>query len=202
MSLTLNSQAAARSVAPWRGVAWMVEMLFTSGTQRFTNAPVDIPAFGQNFIGLANLVGVSPVTESENTTTERMTFSFSVVNQAMLALTLGSVDTYRGRKIKLYLQFLTEDFKPDGDPVPRWFGYMDKVQVSRRSADAGGGTNSGTIEMIASRAGMARARNYEGLRLTHAQHIIRFPGDNGLEYVQRLVEQPSRWLSRRFQELK
>lgn len=201
MSLTLDGTAQAQSVAKHRGVAWLVEMDFTTGTLRYTNAPLDFPIGGNVYTGFANLVGVTPVKQSEVTSTDRMTLSYTVVNQAMLAAALGNIDAYRGKAVRLYLQFFDADFQPAGAPVPRWFGYMDRVQVNRQRSSSEGGSSGGKIEMICSRAGMSRARHYEGLRVTHAQHIKTYPADKGFEYIMKLIEQPTRWLSKRFQEV-
>jgi hypothetical protein len=119
----------------------------------------------------------------------------------MLAAVLGSASTYRGRAARLSLQLFDEAFAPVGSPVPRWSGYMEPVKVTRRAAtpdDGGGG--GGRIELPCNRAGMARARNYQGLRHTNAQQLVRYPGDRGLEYMQALIEAPALWLSKQFQE--
>jgi hypothetical protein len=47
---------------------------------------------------------------------------------------------------------------------------------------------------------MSRARNTTGLRLTDAQQQQRYAGDVGLAFMQTLIEQPSLWLSKRFQQ--
>lgn len=201
MSLSLDGTAAARIAAPVRGVAWLVELQFTSGTVRYTTAPMAVTVGVDTYLGLGDLAGVSDVSESENTGAEQLALSFSLVNPALLAATLGNVEGYRGRPARLWLQLFDEAFQPAGAPVLRWSGVMDKVQVSRTPAAQGGGNSAGKIELLCSRAGVARARNAQGLRLSHAQQQQRFPGDLGLEYVPTLIEKPSLWLSKRFQTL-
>ena len=39
------------------------------------------------------------------------------------------------------------------------------------------------------------------LRLTHAQHIARHPGDYFLSRIERMAGQPQVWLSKRFQRM-
>lgn len=201
MSITLDSAASARIISKVRGTVWLAELDFTSGTLRYTNSPVDITAMGYTFTGYNNLVDVSALSESEANSAEKVTLGLSVVNQAMLAFTLGNVESYRGRAVRLYLQLTDEHFKPDGAPIKRWSGYMDKVQITRQGGGSGeGGQVSGKIEMVCSRAGMSRSRNYQGFRLSNAQHQMRHPSDRGLEYLQTLIEQPSLWLSKAFQK--
>jgi hypothetical protein len=200
VSLALDSTAAARIAAGVRGVAWLVALDFSSGTIRYTTAPLPIVVGGDTYAALGTLAQVSTVSESENANAEQLTLGFTV-QTSLLAATLGNVEGYRGKRARLWLQLFDEAFQPAGAPVLRWSGVMDRVSVSRTRSDAAGGPSSGRIELQCSRAGMARSRNPEGLRLSHAQQQQRFPGDTGLQYVQTLIEQPSLWLSKRFQEI-
>lgn len=200
MSLTLDSDATALINSNARGAAMLVEMDFVSGTQRFTNAPVSLTVGGHTYIGLHNVSSISTINESEVNSAEKLTLSFSVVNQAMLAMTLGGIENYRGKAVRVYLQLMTPQFQPDGAPIRRWSGYMDRVAVVRTRSTPDGGDSSGKIEMACSRAGMFRARNYQGRRLTNSQQRQRYPGDRGLEFLQSLIETPSLWLSKAFQK--
>jgi hypothetical protein len=182
------------------GAHWLVELDFSSGLIRATTAPVDVTAAGNTYTGLGAFLGVGAVRESEDSAAERITISLPVVNSAMLAATMGPAATYRGRAARLYLQLFDEQFQPVGPRVARWSGYMEPVRITRTPASVGNGAGSGTIELPCQRAGMARARNYQGLRITHSQQLARYPGDMGLQYLQTLIEQPALWLSKRFQE--
>lgn len=200
MSLSLDATATARIAASVRGVAWLVALHFDSGTIRYTNAPISITVGADTFSGAGTLADVAAVSESENASAEQLTLGFTV-STSLLSATLGNVEGYRGRAAYLWLQLLDEQFQPAGAPVLRWSGVMDKVQVTRQRSDPTGGPSTGRIELQCSRAGQARARNADGLRLSHAQQLQRYPGDNGLQYVQTLIEQPSLWLSKRFQRI-
>lgn len=182
------------------GAHWLVELDFSTGIVRGTTAPIDVTASGNTYTGLGSFLSVGPVRESEDSAADRITISIPVVNSAMLAATLGDAGTYRGRAARLYLQLFDEAFVPVGPRVARWSGYMEPVRITRSPAGLGDGNASGTIELPCQRAGMARARNYQGLRITHAQQQARYPGDLGLQYMQALIEQPALWLSKRFQE--
>jgi hypothetical protein len=200
MSLALDGTASARIAASVRGVAWLVALHFDSGTVRYTNWPLSITVGADVFSGLGSLAEVSAVSESENASAEQLTLALTVA-PALLSATLGNVEGYRGRAAYLWLQLIDDTLQPAGAPVLRWAGVMDRVQVSRKASDKAGGPSSGRIELQCSRAGQARARNADGLRLSHAQQLQRFPGDNGLQYVQTLIEKPSLWLSKRFQRI-
>ena len=201
MSLTIDANAAARFNAQVRGAVALVEMDFSTGTLRFNNSSVNLTINGNVYLGFYNLTSISNITESESNSAEKVTIGLSIVNQSMLAATLGNVENYRGRSVRVYLQLMTETFQPDGAPIQRWAGYMDKVTISRTKSPADGGTSTGKIEMQCSRAGMARARAYQGFRLSNTQQQTVYPLDKGLEYLQTLVEQPSIWLSKAFQTI-
>lgn len=202
MTLSLDGTATARIAAGVRGVAWLVAMDFSSGMVRYTTWPLPVTVGADTYTALGRLVSVTPVQESADGANERVTFAISVVDSAMLALAMGDAATYRGREASLRLQLFDDAFQPAGAPVLRWRGYMDKLQISRTPAgDNQGDGSSGRIEIIATRAGRARARNADGLRLTDAQQQARYAGDTGLRYVRTLIEQPTLWLSKRFQQV-
>ncbi|MCB1150346.1 hypothetical protein KDK88_02270 [bacterium] len=185
------------------GVAWLVELAFTTGTLRYTTAPNTITEGGNTWLGWGAVASVGSVTESEEVLGDAIVLGLSIVDQALIAASLGNVGSYRGRRATLYLQLLDATFQPVGPKVRRWAGVMDRVEIKRAAgdADAGGdGASTGTIEMRCSRVGVARMRNAGGLRLSHEQQQRRFPGDTGLQYVRTLIEKPALWLSKRFQE--
>lgn len=196
--LTLDTSAQSQIEANVRGVQWLVALDFTSGLVRYTTNAVDITSGGNTWSGFGSLVSVDGVRESEDGAPGDITLGLSLVSTAMLAAAIGNVENYRNRSARLYLQLIGPDFQPVGAAVARWAGYMSKVRI-RRSASKDGSSN-GKIEMICTRAGANRSRAATGLRHTHAQHVVRFPGDNGFEYVQTLVEKPAVWLTKRFQQ--
>lgn len=196
----LSMGGNTRHQAAVAGVCWLAEMDFASGTVYATTAPLTLVTGGHTYTGLGLLAGVSDVSESADSAAEKLTLSLSIVNTSMIAAALGSVEDYRGRAVRLYLQLLDEAFQCDGAPRQRWGGVMDRVQITRRPADADNpGPATGSIELQCSRSGMARARNWGGLRLTHQQQQARFAGDTGLRYMRELIDKPTPWLSVAFQ---
>ena len=202
MTIAIDSTASARlatgAAGGAYGQAWLVELEFTTGTIYFTTAPVQVESNGRSYLALGTFVDVGNLQESADTAADKLAIGMTVVNNAMLAAAMGDPATYRGRAARLYLQLFDEQFQIAGASILRWQGYMDRMQITRRADDGGSG---GRIEMQCSRAGMARARRAEGLRLTDPQQQSRYPGDTGLRYVRTLIEQPSLWLSKKFQEV-
>lgn len=196
--ITMGTTQHTAAVA---GVAWLLQLDFSSGTIYLTTAPQTLTTGGNTYTGLGALVSVGNLSESADSSAEKITLSLAVASSAMLALALGNVEGYRGRAVRLYLQLFDAQFAPVASPLQRWSGSMDKVQITRQPAEAGSpGAGGGSIDLQCSRSGMARARYYQGLRLTHQQHQSRWAGDTGLQYARTLIEQPALWLSKRFQE--
>lgn len=191
------TMGATQHQAAVAGVAWLVQLDFASGALRYTTAPVTITESGNTWLGWGAVASVGSVTESEEVQADALALRLSIVDQALIAASLGSVGNYRGKRATLYLQMLDATFQPVGPKVRRWAGVMDRVEIRRSAGDDG---STGYIELRCVRAGIARMRNEQGLRLTHEQQQRRFPGDSGLRYVRTLIEQPSLWLSKRFQE--
>ena len=196
--ITMGTTQHTATVA---GVAWLAQLDFAAGTLYLTTAPQNLTTGGHTYTGLGSLVSIDNLVESPESSAEKINLSLSVADSAMLALALGNVEGYRGRAVRLYLQLFDAAFGPVASPLQRWTGVMDKVQITRRPASADSlAASIGSIDLQCSRSGMARARYYQGLRLTHQQQMIRYPGDTGLRYVRTLIEQPALWLSKRFQQ--
>ena len=188
------------------GVAWLAELDFTGGTVYITSAPQSISInTGTGFhtyVGLGALANVANLNEGPDASAEKITLSLSLVDSAMVALALGSVEGYRGKAVRLFLVLLSTDFTISSNALLRWSGVMDRVSITRKNIDPQSpGAAGGSIDLQCSRAGMARARHYQGLRLTLQQQQTRYPGDTGLQYVRTLIEKPAQWLSKRFQEV-
>ena len=182
-----------------RGMTLLLDLEFSTGTQYLTTYGVNIPANGHDYVALGNLVSVSPFRESASLSLDKMTLRLSLVNTAMLAYVIGPASVYRNRKVRIYVQLIDDKWVPVQAPKLRWSGVMDKLSITRNPSKDGLG--SGSIDLECQRAGLVRFRNSTGLRMTHYQQQLDYPGDLGLEYTQQLVETPPVWLSAKFQEL-
>jgi len=200
---TLDGTAGPRSSASAAGLHWLIELDFLSGTQYFTTFNVTLSVGGHDYMGLGDILEVSVLNESEDNTADRVEFAVPIVNTAMLATLIGPATEYRGLRARMYGQFIDDTFKPAGAAVLRWAGFMDVVRTEREAPAADGidAATSGKIILPCWRAGQAGMRRANSLRRTHAQQLQRTAGaDTGLRYTQPLIETPSLWLSKRFQE--
>lgn len=199
--LSFDSTAQAAVDAEIRGVAWLVDLSFTTGTKYFTTWPSDISYGGNTYLGFGQLVAIGDVVETEDTDSSTLTMRFSLANTSMLAAALGNVHTYRGRPVSLRLQLMGANLQPAGSPVLRWAGVMQPLRVMRSPPGVDGDGGVGYAELPCLRAGMERVRLSPGMRLTDAQQQAEFPGDLGAQYIATLIEKPQPWLSVKFQQL-
>lgn len=206
--LTFDGTAQARAASGVAGAAHLVDIEFLSGTQYLTDWGASLVVSGNTYAGVGKLIGLVGMSESEDPTTEQMRLSITVADLSSLASAMGAATEYRDRAVKIYLQLLDEVGLPAGARVLRWQGKMNSVAVKRKAVDPEiGGVESGTVEFTCQRSTLARSRRAGSLRITHEQQMLRASlmsgpsTDYGLEYVQRLIEQPAPWLSKRFQEI-
>lgn len=175
------------------GGCWLVEMFFQQGVQRLTTWPLDLEWNGQTFRGLGELGAVGNLQESDSGSPEKATLTLSSVKVSLLSLALGQVETYRGRPVNIYYWPVDQTYCTVGDPLLRYFGVMDQVSVKRNE-------NTGSITMTCMPGGVDSARRPTTLRMSHAQHQSRFPGDRGLEHIVGMINVPQVWISKSFFE--
>lgn len=181
-----------------KGEVWLVELYFATQPVYYnTSSDTIILPGGDTYLGGGSAVTISQIHESDSSSPSKVKLSFGLVNQSLVALTLGNVGEYRNRRVKIYQQLMTDTMQPFGSKKLRWMGYMDKVSISKE-ANVNGIT--GAIEMQCSKPGINRSRNYQGLRITHAQRLKEYPNDRGTEYIEDLIANPVNWLSVAFQK--
>jgi hypothetical protein len=196
MSLSFGTAGDAQLASGVYADCYLVDMHFSDAPVYLSTLSVNRTIAGNSYIGVG-LLRVDTITTSEDGRPDKVKLSLPLTDETLLGLLLGSAQGYRGREIWVWKQILTGDFVPVGDRQLEWRGYMDPVSIPRQRGEGG---ITGSIDLPCYRAGMAQARRAEGLRITHAQQQARYPGDKGCEYIAKLVEEPSTWLSKKFQE--
>jgi hypothetical protein len=174
-----------------------VELDFAApyGTQRYTSWSSDLTIGGQTYKGLGHIMAVPAAKGMATPSSDTHTLAISSADLSVLALALGPAYTYVGRRARLYTVFL------DGNvPLPTarlyFTGQMEPVSISQDKAPTG--VSTGRIELPLRRLGLGRSRNAEGIRLTHAQQQIDYPGDLGLSGLSKMLESQV-WYSKEYQ---
>lgn len=202
--LTYDATALAALASDARDACFLIELDFTTGTQYWTNWAVDIAATtttgAHTFTGKGSLIGITNLSNSEDVANEKLKFTLPIINQAMLAAAVGDASAYRNKAMRVYIQVKNGVGVNQGAPVLVYDGVMDKHSVEYDEAPKNGGARTGRICLYCAKRGLSFVRRNTGLRLSHAQQLVRFPGDNGLEYLQSLLEKPAPWMSKALQE--
>lgn len=191
MTVTIEQQAALEQ--PVVAVAYFAEFDFKSAPVRVCNFNQNQSWGGHDWRGMGLIGSVSDVTESDGLESSPLNFTLSVADLTVLALAVGPVEEYRGRRAKMWMCPLDDKFHLVGDPVICWRGVMDMMTVG-----VDGGDGKIVLKCETSVFGLKRRPS---LRMNAAQQKIRHPNDTGFAYQSDLISNPAVWLSRRFQKV-
>lgn len=186
-----TAQQAALEKAGAR-TAFFAQFHFASNTLRLSNLNFTVAWGGYEWAGLGSLSGIGDIEESDGLEPRSLTFTLNT--PAELAIAVGPVEEYRGRRAKLYRCPLDEQFRLIDTPEACWSGIMDMISVG---FDDNGAAQI-ALKCETSAFGLKRR---PALRMNAAQQKKRYPGDTGFDYLNDLIARPSLWLSKRFQQI-
>lgn len=178
-------------------ILYLIKLELTTETLYLTNWDQSIEWDGEIWQALNITPRVSNLSESSNLESQALDISLSPISSEMLSLALGQVDEYRGKPCSIYMAVLNDNFVPVGDPVLRWYGYMDTMTIATNADESG---MSGAVNLRCE-TGMHSLGRLKTYRMNNAQQQARVPGDKGFEYVERLMSEPYTWLSVKFQQV-
>lgn len=189
--MTFDTQIAS----PHAGTLFFIKLEFTAGDYYFTSWNHSIEWDGHTWLGFGAIVEVGAASVAERVEYPSLDIGLAIADPTLLALALGSSATYRNRPATVWLGVMDDQFKLALDPQLYWAGVMDQVRI----ATGDGEGESGAVVMRCENP-CRDSRGPLNLRLNHAQHIARNPGDTGLSRIEQLTGQPQVWLSKKFQE--
>ncbi|KQT10960.1 hypothetical protein ASG30_09180 [Ramlibacter sp. Leaf400] len=178
------------------GALYLIDLDFAGGRLRVTNFPLDVTAMGHPWTGVGMLGEVGQLQESEDGNYQKVRLTLTQVQSSILALAMGSAETYQDRDAIVYVALFDQTFQIQGAPVRRFAGKMENVSIAERD-DKG----MGKIHLDLQAGAYNVRTNPAALRMNHAQHVARHPGETGFRYVPTLIGQPRQWLSARFQRV-
>jgi len=190
MTIVTNPGFTAAARAAAYGQLALVELQLRSGTARFTTWPLSIDVMGQTWQGVGNLGSIGEMHESEDGAEEKMTLSLSPVDLGTRALALGDPADYQDRPMRVWLALLDANtLQLTGTPVLRFAGVMDQLKIDRDRTTA-------AIKLDCRTGSYDRRANPAALRMNHAQHQLRHPGERGFEYLTSLIGNPAIWVNK------
>lgn len=104
-----------------------------SGVGRHDMTANNIDTQGGTYLGVGELVGMPVLSQLVNGTAERVEFSLSGVDPAILALADAEADTVRAAPVHVALMAFDDEFQASTSPVWVWEGEADVPRVSRQS---------------------------------------------------------------------
>lgn len=179
---TLTGAVAAAVAGSNVPLVVFVEMDFSSGFLRVTNAPYDIQWDSQTWVGVGQLGSIDALSETSGLEANGLSFQISGVAQANIAAVLGT--EYQGRSCKLWIAALDSNHQVLADPIGPFSYRMDTMDIELgQTATIRVNAESRIVDWETPVAG--RYTNEEQQRL--------YPGDFGLEFVPQMAEKQIRW---------
>lgn len=182
MPEVVAAAAAGSSVS----VAVLFEFAFLSGTRRCWDGYKKLVAGGREWDASGDVISVTGMGYAEGFSANQVTFTMSGTTPDLLAAAVDSEREVTGRRCAVYLQFLTDRYKPLDQPVAIWAGRMDTLSFR-------GDVQNQIISMNAETLFSERIRAPWGLQTDSAQQA-RWPGDRGMEFMPSLKNKTVKWL--------
>jgi hypothetical protein len=149
-----------------------VELVFPSGTLRFTNAGHSLQWDGETWLGAGNLARIEPITEVASPQAAALNVQFSGIDPAYVSAILD--DHYQGNPARIWIATLNDAMQIAGEPILVFTGRMDEPVITvGRTAE---------IQLALEN----RFADWDSPRLrmhTDADQQARHPGDKFFEYV-------------------
>jgi len=180
-SITAGVQAelSAQAVQPFIAVA----LYFDAGTTRLWGGLGTIAFGGETYLGAGTLGTVSAARESAKLEAHGITLGLSGIPSYLVALALA--EPYQGRKVTVYLGFLSAAGVVIPDPLVLWEGRMDTMELED-------GAETASIALQCESRAIAFKRSRER-RWTHEEQQTDYAGDRGFEYVAGLQDKRFVW---------
>jgi hypothetical protein len=160
----------------------MADFDFVSGHIRVHTGAGPIGYAGSTFNGIGDFGKISALEENALVQASGLSLTLSGIDPDQLSIALG--EHYQGRALILYVGMLDSDLQLVDDPVILWQGRMDTMMITL------GGSATITITAQNPLADWDRPRVR---RYNNDDQQARYPGDKGLEYVEKTVNKEILW---------
>lgn len=186
--------------------ALLVEAFFDTGTLRLWTGYGTIEWEGETFYGAGNLIGFSPIEETQDLQAKGVTVTLNGIPSSIIAIALG--ERSRGRRFRLYIasytsrRYVATEDDPgivrteDGggvllegqlidSPYRIFSGLMDVIEFSDNGQEAFARLNVENALIIGQRSKIRRYTAEEQKKL--------YPNDKGLDFINQLQDKELVW---------
>lgn len=183
MSRTLTTDVGNALQDSHKKLCTFVEMEFSSGSVRVTNAPHNIAWNSYTWTGLGRLGAISPIEEAGQLQARSITLQLSGIPAAMISIAMG--EHYQGREVNLWLgAFNLTTGALLADPVGPITYLIDTMTIALGE--------TATIELTAH----SRLSDWDRPRLKHfndADQQTDYDGDLFCQFAEEMVEKILIW---------
>jgi len=174
MTRDINAATATASSASTIRPVMFVALEFDSATVRFHSELGDLTFDGDTYTGTGRLGDISPMDEESELARTPITLSLSGLPTDLLGAFLD--EHYQGRRATVYLGYFDDNRALVDDPIVLYRGRMNQPQIER-------GETLRIALTVESR--FAAWDRPQVRRYNNADQQSRYPGDKGLEFVEK-----------------
>lgn len=138
---------------------------------------------GETYYGVGELGEIGNISEDDDLGTNTLTLQLSGVDNTNISQALQA--NYQGRDARVFAVLLDSHYQIIGEPVILFRGKIDNQQI-----EDDGETSSIAVSIVGRTQNITRPKIN---RYNNADQQKRFPGDNGLQYVEKVVDKDIMW---------
>ena len=191
MSRTLSAGMLTAIAADTGEVCQLLELAFSSGTQRYSTSAQDISWSGNTYTAVGGAIGLESVNEVADLSSFTAQLTASGLDASVLPHILS--ESYIGRSAKVYLAHLDQTLGTViSTPVLMFGGYMNggwSIECTQPS-DGSAGTVTIRGQITDRLAGLDQRR---GIQANVGAHQALYPGDTFFDSVGQLVGRNIVW---------
>lgn len=182
MSRSLTGAVSAAFAASNVPLLVFIRLDFSTGLVYFTNASYAFNWDGHEWLGLGRVLKIDPVEESGAFRANALQLELSGVPLDLISVALATY--YQGRDARVWVAPLDDNYQVLADPKLMWIGRMDTMSIVRGQ--------QGIIRLTAE-SRLADLERPRVRRYNSADQKKVYPGDDGLQFVEQMVEKELIW---------
>lgn len=175
MSRSLTGSVVSAVSADHVWALMLVELQFSSGTIRLTNAPYPFNWNSQSWEGLGKLLSIGAIQETAGLEAKGVALNLSGIPASLVNIARG--ENYQGRTGKIWFAPLDANFAVVANPYLAFVGRMDTMPME--IGDEATITLNLESRLLGALGGKVR-------RYNDADQRLDYPADKGLQYAEQL----------------